>query len=242
MFSAGGYPWLDGAERIKSQSRLSSVSPSTRKHAMFLSKTVRYAMGFVALFGFARSATAQESNQPPAGFTALFNGKDLAGWHGRPHFDPRKVAAMSDEERKAKLAEWTEDAKKHWSVDSGELINDGHGAYLTTDAEYGDIELLIDYKTVPKADSGIYIRGTPQIQIWDHTKEGGQTALGADKGSGGLWNNSPGAPGKDPLVLADKPFGEWNRFRIIQVGARTTVYLNDQLCCRPRDYGELLGS
>ena len=53
--------------------------------------------------------------------------------------------------------------------------------------------------------------------------------IGADKGSGGLWNNSPGAPGKDPLVLADKPFGEWNKFRIIQVGARTTIYLNDKL-------------
>ncbi len=38
-----------------------------------------------------------------------------------------------------------------------------------------------------------------------------------------------GHPGKDPLVLADKPFGEWNTFRIIQVGARTTVYLNDKL-------------
>ena len=146
-----------------------------------------------------------------------------------PHFDPRKLAAMSDEERAKKIAEWTEDAKKHWTVEDGELVNDGHGAYLTTDKEYGDIELLIDYKTVAKADSGIYLRGTPQVQIWDSTKEGGKWDLGADKGSGGLWNNSPGAPGKDPLVLADKPFGEWNHLRIIQVGARTTVYLNDKL-------------
>jgi hypothetical protein len=44
-----------------------------------------------------------------------------------------------------------------------------------------------------------------------------------------LWNNSPGAPGKDPLVLADRPFGEWNRFLIRQIGACTTIYLNDQL-------------
>jgi hypothetical protein len=79
------------------------------------------------------------------------------------------------------------------------------------------------------ADSGIYLRATPQVQIWDYTKEGGKWKLGADKGSGGLWNNSPGAPGKDPLVLADKPFGEWNSLRIIQVGERTTVYLNGKL-------------
>ena len=163
------------------------------------------------------------------GFTKLFDGKDLTGWHGMPHFDPRKLAELGVEERAKKVDEWNEDARKHWTVENGELVNDGHGAYLTTDKEYGDVELLIDYKTVAKGDSGIYLRGTPQVQIWDSTKEGGKWNLGADKGSGGLWNNSPGAPGKDPLVLADKPFGEWNHLRIVQVGARTTVYLNDKL-------------
>ena len=67
------------------------------------------------------------------------------------------------------------------------------------------------------------------MQTWDYTKEGSKWNIGADKGSGGLWNNSPGAPGKDPLVLADKPFGEWNSFRIIQVGDKTTVFLNGKL-------------
>ncbi|HEY8535851.1 MAG TPA: DUF1080 domain-containing protein, partial [Vicinamibacterales bacterium] len=65
--------------------------------------------------------------------------------------------------------------------------------------------------------------------IWDTTQEGGKWHLGADKGSGGLWNNSPGAPGKDPLVKADRPFGEWNSIRIVQIGERTWVWLNDQL-------------
>jgi hypothetical protein len=167
--------------------------------------------------------------QPPNGFTPLFNGKDLAGWHGMPHFNPYELAAMSEAERKAQIEKWTEDAKKHWTVENGALVNDGKGAYLTTDQDYGDIELLVDYKTVPLADSGIYLRATPQVQIWDYTKEGGKWNLGADKGSGGLWNNSPGAPGKDPLVLADKPFGQWNHFRILMVGERVTVYLNDKL-------------
>ncbi len=160
------------------------------------------------------------------GFTALFNGKDLSGWHGMPHFDPRKLAAMSDEERSSQIAAWTADAKQHWSVDGDALVNDGHGAYMTTDKEFGDIELLIEYQTVANADSGIYLRATPQIQIWDSTEAGGKWQIGADKGSGGLWNNSKGAPGKDPMVLADKPFGEWNQFRIVQVGDRTSVWLN----------------
>src|SRR3990172_8920742 len=170
-----------------------------------------------------------EENVPPAGFTALFNGQDLTGWHGMGHFDPRVLAAMSDEERASKRAADAEDVKQHWRVEDGELVNDGHGVYLTTDASLGDIELWIDYKTVALADSGIYLRATPQIQIWDSTKEGGKWSIGADKGSGGLWNNSAGSAGKDPLVLADKAFGQWNRFRILQVGERTTVYLNDKL-------------
>src|SRR5262249_51774218 len=147
-----------------------------------------------------------EDVKTPEGFVALFDGKTLGGWHGMPHFSPYDLAKMSDDERKAKLDEWTKDAKDHWSVQNGELVNDGHGAYLTTDKEYGDIELWIDYKTVAKADSGVYVRTTPQIQIWDYTEAGGKWNLGADKGSGGLWNNSKGAPGKDPLVLADMPF------------------------------------
>jgi hypothetical protein len=170
-----------------------------------------------------------EMPKPPPGFVAVFNGKDLSGWHGMPHFDPYKLAAMPEAERKAQIEKWTQDAKKHWSVDNGELVNDGNGAYLTTDKDYGDIEFLLEYKTVPKADSGIYLRATPQIQIWDYTKEGGKWNLGADKGSGGLWNNKEGTPGRDPLVLADKPFGQWNSFRILMVGERVTVYLNDKL-------------
>src|SRR5439155_9985413 len=83
---------------------------------------------------------------PPKGFTALFNGKDLSGWHGMPHFNPYKLDAMPEAERKANLEKWTEDANKHWRVEDGELINDGKGAYLTTDKEYGDIELLIEYR------------------------------------------------------------------------------------------------
>ena len=167
--------------------------------------------------------------QPPKGFTALFNGRDLSGFHGLAHFDPRKLRAMSDEERAAKRKTNEEPFRKHWRVENGELVNDGEGPYATTDREYGDIELLIEYRTVAKADSGIYLRGNPQVQIWDYTKEGGKGDRGAEKGSGGLWNNRAGSPGKDPLVLADKPFGEWNTLRIRQVGDKTTVHLNDKL-------------
>ena len=142
------------------------------------------------------------SVKPPKGFTALFNGQDLAGWRGGDTFDPRKLDAMPPEQRQAQNAKWTDSMKQHWSVENDELVNDGKGSYATTEKDYGDFELLVEYKTVPKADSGIYLRGCPQVQIWDYTEKE-KFSLGADKGSGGLWNNSPGAPGKDPRVRAD---------------------------------------
>lgn len=175
---------------------------------------------------FLADAFAQENNRPPKGFVALFNGSDLHGWHGMGHFSPVKLASMKEDERKAKREQDMENLLSHWHVADGAIVNDGKGVYLTTDKDYGDFELWIDYKTVAKADSGVYLRANPQVQIWDYTKEGGKWNIGANFGSGGLWNNSQGAAGKDPLVLADKPFGEWNRLRIQQVGARTSVWLN----------------
>jgi hypothetical protein len=182
----------------------------------------------VLALGAAVQFSSAAEVKPPQGFTAIFNGRDLSGWYGL-NADPRKIFAMSEEERARFREKSLPEVRKHWTVENAELVNDGHGDYLKTEKDYGDIELLIDYKTVAQADSGIYLRGNPQVQIWDYTKEGGKWNIGADKGSGGLWNNSAGAPGKDPLVMADKPFGEWNHMRIIQIGSRTTVYLNDKL-------------
>ena len=165
---------------------------------------------------------------PPEGFVPLFNGQDLTGWWGASTEDPRRYLALAPDAFKKKHDASLADIQKHWTAQNGELVNDGNGLYLTTDKNYRDFDLLVDYKTVPKADSGIYLKGIPQVQIWDHTNER-EFGNGADKGSGGLWNNSAGAPGKDPLVLADKPFGEWNHFRIRQLGSRTTVWLNEKL-------------
>lgn len=181
------------------------------------------------------AADTEAHNNPPPGFVALFNGKDTEGWWGLGHFDPRKLKAMSADQLAAKKADGAKSVAEHWSIDKGELVNDGHGAYLTTEKEYTDFELVLDYKTVAKADSGIYLRGTPQVQIWDTTEAGGKWKIGADKGSGGLYNNS--GEGKHPLVHADNPFGEWNHFRIVMIGEKVTVYLNDKLVVNNATFG-----
>ena len=179
------------------------------------------------LFAQLAGLQAAEPN-PPAGFRAIFNGKDLTGWHG---LNPHSVVKLTGEKKNENLKQQRADFPKHWSVENGELVNDGHGPYATSDEEFGDIEMLIEYKTVPKADSGIYLRGTPQVQIWDchQVFDPKNPNRKPHLGSGGLFNNTPGSPGRDPLVLADQPFGEWNQFRIRQIGDRTWVWLNDKL-------------
>jgi hypothetical protein len=175
------------------------------------------------------SAKAEPLNSPPEGFIALFNGRDLEGWRGASTENPQLWHKLDSEQQAEKLKAQLEDIHQHWTVENGELVNDGKGLYLTTMKDYGDFELRLEYKTVAKADSGIYLRGIPQVQIWDYTKEGGKWDRNADKGSGGLFNNPKGSPGQLPLVLADKPFGEWNQFRITMIGDKVTVYLNDKL-------------
>lgn len=184
-------------------------------------------VGLVA-FGPATLPAGADEAGPPEGFRAIFNGKDLSGWHG---LNPHGAAKLSGEAKAANLAQQRADFPKSWFVENGELVNDGHGPYATTDEEFGDIELLIEYKTVPKADSGIYLRGTPQVQIWDSNQvfDTKNPNRKPHLGSGGLFNNTPGSAGRDPLTLADRPFGEWNRFRIRQIGDRTWVWLNDKL-------------
>jgi hypothetical protein len=171
------------------------------------------------------SHASHAANTPPPGFTALFNGNDLGGWWGAITEDPRAYLALPPMEFEQKHDDSLADVRQHWTAQNGELVNDGKGLFLTSDKNYGDFELLVDYRTVPRADSGIYLRGCPQVQIWDST-EPDKFSIGADKGSGGLWNNSPGAPGKDPLVKADRSFGQWNHFRIIMAGPRVWVWLN----------------
>ena len=164
------------------------------------------------------NVAAEEANQPPEGFSALFNGKNLDGWKGGSTVDPQKITAEQQ-------AAWDADLANHWRVENGELVNDGHEPHLTTKDDYGDFELWVDWKLPPNGDSGVYLRGYPQVQIWDPSNKEVHKH-GADKGSGALWNNATHE--KFPLELADKPTGEWNRMYIRMVGERVTVVLNDK--------------
>jgi len=170
----------------------------------------------------ATMAEAGELNRPPKGFVALFNGRDLAGWKGLVG-DPKTRREMSSEELVKAQAEADEDMRAHWKVVDGALCFDGKGHSLCTAKDYGDFEMFVDWKIEKGGDSGIYLRGSPQVQIWDTANRN----VGAQVGSGGLYNNKKG-PSK-PSKRVDKPVGQWNTFRIIMMGELVTIYLNDVL-------------
>lgn len=166
------------------------------------------------------TAFAEEKplNTPPEGFQLLFNGQDLTGWKGLVE-NPKARAEMSPAELAEKQKQADERAKRYWKAVDGILVFDGRGDNLCTVKDYGDFELLVDWKIEPKGDSGIYLRGSPQVQIWDPAER--------PEGSGGLFNNQK-HPSK-PLKRADNPIGEWNTFRIRMIGEKVWVWLNDEL-------------
>ena len=174
------------------------------------------------------SAAADETkdNTPPEGFTALFNGKDLTNWQGLVPVNER--AKLNPDELAEKQKAANEKYLPHWTVNDGVIEYDGKGNNLQTAKDYGNFDLYVDWKIPPKGDSGIYLRGNPQVQIWDSAHLADNLAEDRDKGSGGLWNNPKGSPGKQPLKNADKPIGEWNTFHIIMKGDKVTVFLNGE--------------
>jgi hypothetical protein len=153
------------------------------------------------------------------GYTSLFNGKDLSGWQGLVG-NPISRSKMTLEQLATAQAKANESARRDWVAKDGILIFTGHGDNLATAKKYRNFELWVDWKITEKGDAGIYLRGSPQVQIWDTSRR----EVGAQVGSGGLYNNAI-HPSK-PSQVADNPIGSWNTFRIIMRGEKVTVYLN----------------
>jgi len=160
--------------------------------------------------------------QKAGGFEPLFNSKDLTGWKGLVG-NPKSRATMTAEQLSAAEEKADQSMRAHWSVVEGVLTFDGKGQSICTAKDYGDFELYLDWKILQGGDSGIYLRGSPQIQIWDTAFEK-YFPLGAEKGSGAPWNNQKHP--RFPSVNADNPVGEWNTFFIRMIGERITIKLN----------------
>lgn len=159
----------------------------------------------------------------PSLFTSLFDGKTLSGWKGLVE-NPIARSKMSTAELAAKQQKADEAMRRDWKVENGLLVYVGSGYdNICTVGQYGDFELYLDWKLDPNGkdpDAGVYLRGTPQVQIWDTAR----VNVGAQVGSGGLYNNKKHR--STPLVVADNALGQWNTFFIRMVGDHVTVRLN----------------
>jgi hypothetical protein len=110
-----------------------------------MNRTALFATALVLALG--ASARAAD-NTPPAGFEALFNGKDLAGWKSGK--------------------------EGHWKVEDGVIAYDGKGSNLVSErSDFRNFVLHVDWKLTPKGDSGVFPRGEPQVQIWDNPEGSG---------------------------------------------------------------------
>lgn len=178
--------------------------------------------------GYQREAINKHLAEMPEGegYLSLFNGEDLTGWKGLVE-NPLARSGMKPAELAKAQKKADEEMHRNWKTEDGAIVYYGSGYdNLCTEKDYGDFELFLDWRLDPdghEPDGGIYLRGTPQVQIWDIAR----TNVGAQVGSGGLYNNQKHR--STPLQVADNPLGEWNTFYIKMVGDRVTVKLNGEL-------------
>jgi hypothetical protein len=184
-----------------------------------------------------QAADSAKLNQPPKGFTALFNGRDFSGWelpegdNGHWKVINGVIDYDSRSEAKGDKNLWTEKEFKDFTLRLDWRIKETTGLYpVPTVLPDGSHKKGADGKDIitptPNADSGIYLRGSSkaQINIWCWPIGSGEVyGYRMDK------SQPPEVrAGVTPKVKADKPVGEWNTFEITMKGDRLTVLLNGQ--------------
>ena len=133
----------------------------------------------------------------------LFNGQDLTGWadHKNPHL---------------------------WTVADGMIVGTaeaGKMSNLSTQAQYGDFELTLEYNADAKVNSGVFLRVS---DLDDEVHTGLEIQILDTYGKEPLDKNDSGALYDmiAPSTNALKPAGEWNRMRLRCEGPRVEVELN----------------
>jgi hypothetical protein len=107
------------------------------------------------------------------------------------------------------------DGKKLIAVDGmGVLINEhGKTTNLVTKQDYGDVKLELDFMISKKSNSGVYLQGRYEIQIFDSW--GKESPVSWD--CGGIYERFDGTKtyeGIPPIVNASKEPGEWQHLEI----------------------------
>jgi len=178
-------------------------------------------------------------NQPPEGFTALFNGKDLTGWKipagDNGHWKVVDTAIDYDAQSEARgdKSLWTTGSYANytlridWRIKETPYTNPNVPYILPDGTHARDITGKEIRLSMPDSDSGIMLRGSGknQANIWCWP-------IGSGEFYG--YRTDPQMPpeviaGATPKTQADKPVGQWNTFEITIKADRVTVLLNGKL-------------
>jgi hypothetical protein len=100
----------------------------------------------------------------------------------------------------------------------GVLVNgtNGHTAELVTESEFGDVEVHVEFCISKKSNSGVYLMGEYEVQIYDSYGVAKDAYPGIE--CGGIyprWINGQNVEGHSPRVNASKPPGQWQSFDIV---------------------------
>ncbi len=194
----------------------------------------RFMTGLIIVFALtSASAYARPEGGPRADFVSLFNGTDLAGWkipegdNGHWKVVDRVIDYDARSEAPGEKDLWTQEEygdfvlRLDWRFKAAPVYTNGR-ILLPDGSEKLDENGEPIKIRFPDADSGILLRGGPQINIWCWPA-----------GSGELWSvrRNQKLPvevraAATPKLHADKNIGEWNTVEITAQGSRVTVILN----------------
>jgi len=146
------------------------------------------------------------------GWSPLLNGKDLSGWHGDG----------------AGVNQWFTTVAIQWErllgptrlgarpSPGGKILNgpQGRTVNLVSDQRFGDSELYLEFMIAKGSNSGVYLHGLYEVQVFDSY---GSTEAMKSSDCGGIyhrWIDNKGVGGSAPSRNASRRPGEWQSFQI----------------------------
>ena len=156
------------------------------------------ASSFTALFLGARALSAEQ---------ATFTSSDLKGWRNKGEWMTAKAVSLDPA-----------DPEKF-------VITPGNGIFVNgpkqkstnpvTEREFGDVEVHVEFCIAKHSNSGVYLMGRYEIQVYDSYGVEKDKYPGIECGGiYGRWINEKNVEGHSPNVNASRPAGEWQSFDI----------------------------
>ena len=144
------------------------------------------------------------------GWKPLLNSKDLAGWvgeAGKPHGWITTGAVWVDASAPKKLGAVDEPGSRILNSLAGKANN------LVTSEKFGDIELYLEFLIPQGSNSGVYLQGLYEVQVFDSYG----VAQPKESDGGGIyhkWIDNKPVGGSSPKVNASRPPGQWQSYHI----------------------------